>query len=84
MGARYMSKYKKGDIVKLACNDIEEAIDSTVGFNDYMLSMLGSVRVIERIKYSDVHHAWIYYMKGSRWMWREDWLLPIEGRVDVY
>jgi len=79
-----ITKYKNGDIVKLVCNDIEEATYSSVGFNDYMLDMLGSVQVVKKRRYSDVHHAWVYYLKGSRWMWREDWLVPALGRVDKY
>ena len=76
------AKYKKGDVVILTCRNIREARWSDVGFNRHMEDMLGEVHVIQRARYRV--DEWVYYMENSQWMWREDWLVPVVGRVDRY
>lgn len=81
------AKFKKGDVVMLVCRNIREAAFSPVGFNNHMERMLGEVHVIERVRYMEYtngSNVWVYYMENSRWMWREDWLVPAFGRVDMY
>lgn len=76
------ARFKKGDVVRLVCHDIREAENSRVGFNSYMQRMLGEVCVIKKAR--ETFHGWVYYVEGSQWMWREDWLEHVKGRVDDY
>jgi hypothetical protein len=84
-GLIFMSaKYKSGDVVRLVCHNIFEAARSAVGFNNSMLDMLGEVHIIQRSVVRQQDGVLVYYMEGSRWVWREDWVEPAFGRVDVY
>jgi hypothetical protein len=49
-----------------------------------MLDMLGEVHIIQRSVVREQDGVLVYYMEGSRWVWREDWVEPAFGRVDVY
>lgn len=78
------AKYKEGDVVRLVCHDIAEAAYSAVGFNDSMLDMLGEIHTIDRSVVRAQDGVLVYYLKDGRWVWREDWIEPAIGRVDVY
>lgn len=78
------AKYKQGDMVRLVCHDITEAAYSDVGFNNSMYDMLGEIHTIDRSVVRAQDGVLVYYLKDGRWVWREDWLEPVKGRVDVY
>lgn len=78
------AKYKQGDMVRLVCHDITEAAYSDVGFNNSMYDMLGEIHTIDRSVVRVQDGVLVYYLKDGRWVWREDWLEPVKGRVDVY
>lgn len=78
------AKYKEGDVVMLVCHDITEAAYSAVGFNNSMYDMLGEIHTIDRSVVRAQDGVLVYYLKDGRWVWREDWIEPVNGRVDVY